>query len=328
MSETEEFEPRVSGTWRAVVAFAIALAFALGAYLLIDATQPSSGLVSFSFLLLLPAAISAFIVLVADVGGKRGKRFYFTTPLILLGVVVVASLFILREGVICVIILAPLWLASSYAGVAIAWRFRARDRRDYDNIFNSSLLVLPLLAVQIEPYVPLPETTASVTRTIVVDATPDRIWPLLRGIPDVRPHEGAWNLSQDVIGIPRPLGAHLVGEGIGAERLANWSNQVRFRERVNDWEPNRRIGWRFIFDGNNGWEFTDRHLMPDSPYFRVTTGGYAMTPLSGGRTKLTIYTNYWIKTPVNAYSKLWGQLFLGDVEVNLLALVKGRAERR
>ena len=90
-------------------------------------------------------------------------------------------------------------------------------------------------------------------------------------------------------------------------------------------EPGRRIGWRFIFDDIDGWKFTDRHLMPDSPYFRVTTGGYTMQPLPDGQTRVTIHTRYWIQTPVNGYSQLWGELFLGDLEDNLLALVKGRA---
>jgi len=187
--------------------------------------------------------------------------------------------------------------------------------------------VAPLVVMQAEPYVPVPVDTASVSRSIVVDASPAQIWPLLRGIPDVRRGEGRWNVTQDLLGVPRPLGARLVGDGIGAERLANWGEQIKFRERITEWQPGQRIGWRFIFDDIEGWKFTDRHLMPDSPYFRITTGGYAMERLSDGRTRVTLTTRYRIQTPVNLYSEAWGQFFLGDVENNLLALVKGRAER-
>jgi hypothetical protein len=38
-------------------------------------------------------------------------------------------------------------------------------------------------------------------------------------------------------------------------------------------------------------------------------------------------TGYRMRTPVNGYAALWGELFLGDLEGNLLALVKQRAER-
>ena len=41
-----------------------------------------------------------------------------------------------------------------------------------------------------------------------------------------------------------------------------------------------------------------------------------------------IDTHYWMRTPVNIYAALWGEFFLGDIENNLLALVKQRAERQ
>jgi hypothetical protein len=316
-----------SATKRTIIAFGVAFAFALGVYLLIDAARPDTGLVSFTFLLILPTVVSAFIAYVADPWGTRSKRFYYLIPVWLILAVIAISIIVLREGTICILILSPLWFGASMLGVSLMFRWRGgKDKADYSSTFSSSLLALPLIAMQAEPHIALPQTTATVTRSIVVDAPPSKIWPLLRGIPDVRPNEGAWNMSQDLFGIPRPVGAQLFGEGIGAERRANWSNNVRFREQVIDWAPGARIGWQFIFDDQGGWAFTDRHLMPDSPYFRVTTGGYRMDPLSNGRTKVTIHTSYWIQTPVNAYSRLWGEVFLGDVEYNLLALVKGRAE--
>ena len=315
-----------SAAIRIAAAVALALAFALGVYLLLEAARPDTGLISFSFLLILPAAISAFVAYVADPWKERSLGQYLMVPFWLLVVVVIASLVVLREGVICVLILSPLWMVSGALG---AWfTYRSRRRVDpYGKTYCSALLLAPLLAMQVEPYIPLPATEATVTRTAIIAATPQRIWPLLKGIPDVHPGEGQWNVSEDVIGIPRPLGAQLFGNGIGAERRANWGDNVRFRERVIDWQPGRRIGWRFLFDDIDGWKFTDRHLMPDSPYFRVTTGGYAMQPLPDGRTRVTIHTRYWVRTPVNGYSQLWGQLFLGDLENNLLALVKGRVEK-
>lgn len=313
---------------RTVAATALALAFALGVYLLLEATQPATGLISFSFLLILPAAVSAFVAYVADPWAERSFRQYLMVPVWLLVAVILASLFVLREGVICVVILSPLWLGAGIVGSWITYRMRRRISPDHGETFYcATWLMAPLAAMQVEPYLPIPVDNATVTRSVVVDAPPAKIWPLLRGIPDVRPGEGTWNITQDVLGVPRPLGARLVGEGIGAERFANWGEKVKFRERVTDWRPGQQIGWRFIFDDIEGWKFTDRHLMPDSPYFRITTGGYAMERLPDGRTRVTLTTRYRIQTPLNLYSEAWGQFFLGDVENNLLALVKQRAER-
>lgn len=327
MTDDKQPRDRRAAGIRIAAAIGFALAFALGGYCLLSAARPANGLVSFCFLLLLPAAISAFVAYVADPWKTRSLGQYLMIPVWLLLAVILAALFVLREGVICVLILSPLWLGSGLFGAWLTYRLRRRVA-PHGRTYCSALLLAPLLAMQLEPYVPLPQTTATVTRSVLVNADAARLWPLLEGIPDVHPGEGAWNLSEDVIGIPRPLGARLIGTGIGAERRANWGNDVKFREKIVAWQPGRALEWRFIFDQIDGWRFTDRHLMPDSPYFRVTTGGYRITRVAPGVTRLTIETRYWIQTPVNLYAQAWGELFLGDLETNLLALVKHRAEAR
>ncbi|WP_240621428.1 SRPBCC family protein [Caulobacter zeae] len=309
---------------RVGLALTAGLAFSLGVYLLAQATQPS-GLVSFAFLLVLPAAVCAFIAYVADPWGRRSLGFYLMIPVWVLGAVIVLSIIVLREGTVCVVMLSPLWLGSGLIGAALAHKLRNRGKGATSRAV--ALAVLPLLAMQVEARLPVPEASTVVTRRIVVDAPPEVIWPLLEGVPDVRKGEGRWNLSQDVVGVPRPQGARLVGEGVGARRLARWEHGVAFDEVITEWEPGRRIAWRFVFDDLDAWDFTDRHLRPDSAYFKVTTGGYRLTPLADGRTEVALHTAYWMKTPVNGYSRLWGEVFLGDLENNLLALIKARAER-
>lgn len=315
-----------SAALRIAGAIGVALIVALGAYWMLEATQPESGLVSFSFLLLLPAGITAFAGYVSDPLATRPLRHYRLMSLYVYAAAMLLSLVVLHEGVICVLLLMPLWLLSGVVGATIAYRMRRRGR-SHDRLYCCALLVVPLLAMQIEPAIPLPTDHATVERSMVIAASPETLWPLLRGVPDVRPDEGRWNLSQDVFGIPRPIGATLTRDGIGGDRIGVWEYGIRFRERITAWEPGRRIEWRFLFDDIDGWDFTDRHLRPDSAYFRVTTGGYRMTPLKDGRTLLTVHTSYRITTPVNAYSRLWGELFLGDLENNLLAMIRQRAER-
>lgn len=310
------------------LAIIFALAFSLGVYLLLEATQPDAGLISFSFLLILPAAVSAFVSYVADPFAERSLRTYLQIPLWILAAVTVASITFLREGVICIVILAPLWLGSGMLGAWLTFRFRLRLSARRGKAYCTALIVAPLLAMQIEPLMPLPVDEAVVSRSITIDATPRELWPLLRGIPDVRPNEGRWTVSLDLLNIPRPIGAHLSRDGLGADRYARWEHGIRFRERITHWRAERHIGWRFIFDDIAAWGFTDRHLMPDSPYFRIATGGYRVEPLDAHQTKVTLYTRYLIRTPVNAYSALWGQLFLGDVEDNLLAVIKQRADHQ
>lgn len=310
---------------RIVAAICAALAFCLGVYMLLESTRPQSGLIGFAFLIILPATVCAFVAYVADPWRERRLRAYLLMPLWMLCVAMPFSIIFLREGTICVVILSPLWMLSGMAGTAATYsiRHRIRDGRKY----CMTLLALPLIALQIEPMIPLPVQEYTVEREIIINAAPAIIWPLLEGIPDVQADEGQWNISQDVIGVPRPLGARLIGAGVGGGRHAKWTLGINFRETITEWNLGRRIGWKFVFDTTDNWQFTDRHLMPDSSYYRVTRGGYTLRPMADGRTRLMIDTSYWVRTPINGYSALWGELFLGDLEGNLLALVKQRAEK-
>ncbi|APR53263.1 SRPBCC family protein [Sphingomonas koreensis] len=311
-------------------AIGFGLAFALGVYLLIEFANPS-GLVSFTFLLVLPSVVTAFVTYVGDPLAQRSRGFYVgTIPLCLLAAVVVASLVFLREGVICIVMLAPFWLALSALGGYLTWRLRKREE-PVENVFRASaLLLLPLLSMQVEPMIPLARDGGSVTRSIVIDADAATVWHYARGVRQIRPGEGRWNLSQDLIGLPRPIGARLDREGAGATRHVVWQEGIRFKEVVTDWQPGKRLWWDFRFDATDmdAWAMQDRHLLPDSPHYRITDGGYVLQPLGNGRTRLTLTTRYWVRTPVNWYAQLWGELFIGDVSTNVLAVIRQRSEGR
>lgn len=318
---------------RTTAAFAAAVAVAGGVYALIAATQSDAGFVGVVFLLVLPAALSAFVARVVDPAGLRTLGFYMRVPVYLLAGVVAVSVVALREGTVCILMLSPIWLLSGCGGSALAYRYRPRDEANIEGLAetfrgSSALLLLPLLLVQLESAIPKPAATATVVREVTIDAPPSRVWPLLRGIPDVRPDEGRWTVSQDLIGIARPIGATLVGEGVGAVRRVRWQDAIDFEERVTGWRRGRLIHWTFAFDRASLDRFGDRHLLPDSAYMKIIDGGYTLDPLPGGRSRVRLDTRYWMRTPVNSYAALWGELFLGDLETNILGIIKDRAERR
>ncbi|MBO9518016.1 MAG: SRPBCC family protein [Porphyrobacter sp.] len=313
---------------RIIAAIGIAGVYALLCYALVDWARPDTGFVSISFALIQPAAISAFVCYVADPLAGRRRRFYLLVPLwLFIGMIVIAA-FLLQEGAVCIAMLAPVWLISGLLGAHLAFRLRKRDQVDEAAVFLSpAILALPLVLMPIEAALPVPEATYSVRREIIIDASADLVWPLMEGIPDVHEDEGRWNVTQDLLGVPRPLSARLSGKGPGSIRFASWEHDVAFREIVTQWLPGRKIHWRFDFDGSEGWEFTDRHLRPDSTYLQVLDGGYTLSPLPNGKHLLTLETRYIARTPFNSYASLWGELFLGDLEMNLLEMIRARAER-
>ena len=310
---------------RLVITGIIAAAHGMASYLLFHWTSTDDvGLIGIAFMIVQPAALSAFACYVADPNGVKSRRSYSLVPIYLVAGAIALGAIIFHEGVICCLMLAPIWLVSGLIGAHLVYRYR-KHHADYSKVFSASFLALPLMVGAIEPSCSPAWQSYTVSRSAVIAAPATRIWPLLRGIPDVRPGEGRWNLTQDLFGVPRPLGAHLQGDGLGAVRTARWERGIEFSEVIDEWQAGRRIGWRFDFHGSKGWQFTDPHLRPDSSYSRIIQGGYKLDPIDATHARVTVSTTYAIRTTLNPYAAVWGQLFLGDLEGNLLTLIDQRA---
>lgn len=266
------------------------------------------------------------ICYVSDPEGERPRSFYGLVPPLFTGIVILGSAVFLHEGVICLVMLAPIWVISGWIGAFVLRRIRcgraARAR------LNASLLFLPLLYGGIERHIPIVDTPVMLTRSIVIDATPATIWPYTLANSHIREDEGRWNVTQDLLGVPRPRRTALGGQGVDAIRTAYWGDRINFEERITQWVPGRRLGWAFHFANSSLQDYTDRHIAPDGPFLKIDTGDYTLTPLDARRTRLTLRTRYIAKTHVNPYAQLWGEILLGDIQQNILTIIKQRAERR
>jgi hypothetical protein len=311
--------------WRRIAAaFAVALTLALSAYVLMNRTSVASvAFGSLWFLGVFPAFLCSLICYVGDPDGERGRGFYWLVPVALVAIVDFGSTLILHEGVICVAMLTPIWLGAGWIG---AFTSRARRRPVDPNVFNASLLMLPLLAGLFESQFPAAHDHVSLSRQIVIAATPGEIWPYAVSNAHIAASEGRWTLSQNIIGLPRPRATVLRGQGVGAVRTAYWGDHINFDEIITQWRPGRRLGWRFSFTNSSMQDYTDKHISPDGQFLKIDTGDYVLTPLTPRTTLLTLETHYIAKTHVNPYAELWGELLLGDVQDNILAIIRHRAE--
>lgn len=309
---------------RLLSAFALAMAIALSAFFLMSASQSGSiWFASLWFLGLLPAVLCALICYIGDPHRNRPAGFYWAMPIILIGIVWVASIVILREGVICVVMVSPVWLGSGWAG---AFLMRSQRRRRGRTV-QSSFLIIPLLAGMVEAQIPYPNETVAVSRSIRIQAPPETIWTYAVSSRDIALSEGRWTLTHNLIGMPRPRDSITVGTGVGAVRTAYWGDNVDFQERITTWQPGRELGWRFHFANSSVQDNTDRHISPDGEFLTVHSGDYVMRRVSADTVELTLTTRYIAKTHVNPYARLWGELMMGDIQDNVLTIIKDRAEQ-
>lgn len=328
-------DPQPGYPWRGsavrwAAALATALAYGVASYFLVGVVRPDSGYFFVGFAIVQPAVLCAFVAFVGDPKFRRTRRYYVRLPFFLLLGMCLVSVFALREGIICVLMLSPIWLGSGLVGTLAleAIRDAAGDGGGKQRIYAHAILALPLAIMSIEASLPVPEAHHRVERSVIIDAPAEAIWPLMQGMGNIGPDEGKRTFSQDIAGLPRPLEARLEGRGIGARREGYWEKGIHFTETVDVWVPLRQIGWTFDFSDSEGWEFTDTHLHPASEHMHIERGGYRLDPMADGRQRLTLHTDYSARTNLNAYAALWGELFLGDISDNLLATIRDRAEKR
>ena len=325
---SEIVRPKAAWLWvgaRLLLVFAGLVALAVLFYGLGGTRAGAGAAGGFAALFALPFCLGAIVQFAISPGGNASaSRFALVSAILMLAVMVIVGV-LLREGVICIVILAVPWWLSAWLGAvtvnALHQRFRQRAM-----LHSAGLIILPFALLLLGPFAPNPVHHFEVSRSVVIDAAADRIWPHLLALDGLSDDEGVWTIAQDVLAIPRPRSAMVAGEGIGAVRLARWGEHVTFEEHVTGWSENTHLAWRFVFPNDSIARYTDVHIGPDSEFLGIETGGYTLDPLANGRTRLTLTTRYRASSPANHYSAVWGEIILGGIQHNILTVIADRSE--
>lgn len=306
--------------------FALILFIALGFYglSLIIGEGAQAVSIGLGVLIVLPYGLGGLTSLLMNPSGGKSNN----VRLAVIGMVFLVLLLggiILREGVICIVMLAPLWVVSAFLGAITVSRFHTKFRQQ--NILSCSLFaVLPFLALILDSYVPQRTEIYTVTRSISIEAAAEDIWPHLIELNGLSEDDGRWNFTQNILGIPRPASANVFGTGTNAVRKAQWGDNISFEEHITTWAENDRLEWMFVFPNDSVHAYTDRHISPDGRHLKIKNGSYTLESRDARHVTLTLMTDYAATTPLNVYSALWGELILGDLQNNILKIVKDRVE--
>lgn len=316
---------------RAGLGFTLAmLVCLLGSILLLNTGVLETSYSGFAFMAMIPFAIGGLAV-------GAGLRVYshygcLIAPVLLFAIIFPMMHYTGTEGLICILMVLPFWLAAGIGGGLATWIIHRRAQKmgkdgDATRLQVVGLLALPFAMLYAEETSPPQWQERSVVRSIEIAAAPQDVWPLLVSIPGVSPSEGIATFTHDIAGIPRPTEARLVSRNGQLVRAAHWGKDIRFEERVTTFAPGRAIGWDFAFPDKSVQDYTDHHISPDGPLLKIARGGYRLEPLSEGRVRVTLTTTYRMRSRLSRYCELWGERLLGDVQDNVLAIIKTRAER-
>lgn len=239
------------------------------------------------------------------------------------GIATLVTAIIEWEGLICILMLAPLMMVASSIGglIALAARRRANSNA------AAAILVVPLAAGPIEQGFTPPIEVRRVENSIAIDASPDIAWSQIESVPEIRPEEEPFAIYR-VMGFPRPISAVIDRPGVGGVRQARFAGGVLFLETVTDWQPGRRLA--FTIDAQEHLippTTLDEHVTIGGPYFDVLNGTYEIESRPEGGIVLHLASEVRVSTTFNVYAGMWTDIVMSSIQEHILAIVKARCER-
>ena len=278
-----------------------------------------------SFALLAPIAVSAVTVYVAELRARRTWAYYFWMGALANVLFVVGTFLIHIEGLICVILAAPLFsIIGGVAGLIVGAVFRwTRWMRRATYCFA----LLPVVLGTYEHYLPLPQNIHTVERTITVAAPRADVWDQLMTAPAIQPAEIDNGLMYR-IGVPLPESA-LAGETDEGSlvRRVRMGKGIEFNQIATEWEVCRRVRWRYHFTPDSfPPRALDDHVRIGGEYFDVLDTEYSLEPGRNGTTTLRVSISYRVSTRYNWYAQPVAELFVGNFEETALRFYAHRAE--
>lgn len=276
-----------------------------------------------SFVLLVPILVSAVTVYVAERIERRSWPYYFWAGAAANVLFVFGALVIMIEGLICVILAAPLFgVIGGMAGLAMGavCRWTRWPRRTVYGI-----AALPLLLGGFEQYLPVPQQVHRVERAYIVPASPERVWSQLVVAKNIRPGEigEAWMYR---IGVPLPRSAVTEEASDGRQvRHITMGKGIQFDQVAAAWEPGRRVRWLYQFSRDSfPAGALDEHVRIGGAHFDVLDTEYVLQRLEVG-TELRVRMSYRVRTPFNWYARPLAEMLIGNFEQAALRFYAQRA---
>jgi hypothetical protein len=263
-------------------------------------------------------AVSAFV---ANRIHPREARATAIVVMLSLALVGGALLLMAIEGVICIAMAAPPAIVLALLGGAVG-RGAARFGRPSGVSLTTIVLLLPAGA-SIDQVLdtPVPRVVLS---SVVVDATPSRVWRHVVAFDEIR-EAPAWYFRT---GLAYPLRARIEGRGVGAVRTCEFTTGA-FREPITAWEEPSRLAFDVADQPAplHEWSPYSRVYAPHlAGYFRATRGEFRLVALPGGRTRLEGRTWYTLQLYPTLYWTPVAEMILHRIHDRVLLHIKEHAE--
>ena len=225
------------------------------------------------------------------------------------------------EGLICILMAAPLAIAAALVGGMLG-RAIALYARGPAPLGLSGVALLPLIFA-LESILPTAVAFDTLSR-IQVRAPASVVWKVLVNT----------DLSEAPVALPFRLGlaypvrGQVLGEGIGSIRLGEFSTGVA-RERVTEWIPNRKLAFILLNEVPSMRElspYAKVHAPHVVGYFRTTNTSFELLPREHGDTDVIERTSHELKLEPVLYWLPLARWVVHENNARVLAHIKRQAE--
>ena len=225
------------------------------------------------------------------------------------------------EGVMCLVMAAPLIWGVGMIGMVIGRGMAASRVRPRSRLLSSALAPAVILADFAFP----PHASFESVESVEVAAPPAAVWDSIVHMGPIRGAPAApfrWGLAY-------PLRGRILGEGPGAIREGVFSTGVAY-ERVTVWRPGRQLDFIVLSDPPSMRELSP-YPKVDTPhvrgYFRTLDARFTLTPLGPDRTRLTLATRHELDLDPAPYWLPFVQWAVHANKVRVLQHFRQQAER-
>ncbi|MGE0495178.1 MAG: DUF805 domain-containing protein [Vulcanimicrobiota bacterium] len=229
------------------------------------------------------------------------------------------------EGVICLLMAAPIGLPLGALGGALGYAV-SNERPDAGRPAASLVLWLALpLLMGAEAQAPDPAPALPCVTSVVIDAPPEVVWPLVVAFPDLPPPKRPLLRT----GVAYPVRARIEGQGVGATRYCEFSTGP-FVEPIEVWDPPRRLAFSVSSQPVPMDEWSP-YAAIHPPHLDGTLtserGQFLLERLPGGKTRLVGTTWYSLEMWPASYWRGWSDQLIHAIHSEVLEHIKREAEK-
>ena len=254
---------------------------------------------------------------------RRSWSYYIWVPFFANVLFVVGTMAIMIEGLICAVLIIPLFGTVGAIGGLIMGAVCRKTHWPRQALY--SVAALPFILGGLEQRLPVPDLGRTIEHARFIDAPPSAVWRQIENPNDIAADEvdRAWVYR---IGVPVPKAGRTEPTAEGMVRHITMGSGIHFDEFATQWQPNRHVRWANRFAPDSFPPNTmDEHVKIGGRYFGIGDTDYTLNTVGTG-TELRMTVRYRLSTSFNWYARPVLDFLVANFEDVILDFYARRAE--